>query len=71
MFLKPQTWDLPGDPVAKTLCFQGKESRFDPSSGKWIPCVAMKSSHAAVKDSERHSEGTRSRMLQLRPGATK
>ena len=32
---EPSFWDLPGDPVVKTLCFQHKEDRCNPWSGKF------------------------------------
>ena len=32
---EPSFWDLPGDPVVKTLCFQYKEHRLYPWSGKF------------------------------------
>ena len=53
--LKQLSRDFPGDPVAKTLCFQCKGSGFDPQSGKEIP-------HEATK---------RSWMPKLRPRAAK
>ena len=36
------TWDFPGGPVAKTLHFQGRGPRFDPSPGNQILPAATK-----------------------------
>ena len=43
-------WDFPGDPVAKTLCSQCREPRFNPWSRNYIPHVASKTLCAANKD---------------------
>ena len=43
------TTDLPGDPVAKTLCSQYRGTGFDPWSGNWTPHATFKSSPAAAK----------------------
>ena len=39
--------ELPGGPVAKTLCSQCREPGFDPWTGNWIP-------HAATEFAYRH-----------------
>ena len=39
---KVTCWDLPGGPVAKTLCSQCRGSGFGPWSGNWILHAATK-----------------------------
>ena len=43
---------LPGGPVGKTLCSQGRGPRIHPWSGNWIPHATAKSLHATVKISK-------------------
>ena len=44
-------WDFPGGSVAKTLRFQSRRPKFDPSSGNWIPCAATKTWLRQIKKS--------------------
>ena len=60
---------FPGGPVAKTLCSQYKEPRFDPWSGNWIPHAATKCLHVATESSQATAE--RFHVPQLRACVTK
>ena len=42
----PLSWDFPGGPVVKTTCSQCRGLRFDPCSGKWIPCATARTWHS-------------------------
>ena len=43
-----ETWDFPGDPVAKTLHSQCRGPKFGPWSGNSIPYDTAESLHAAT-----------------------
>ena len=41
-FKKKGIGNLPGSPVAKTLCAQCRGPEFDPWARNWIPCAETK-----------------------------
>ena len=53
------SWDFPGDPVVKTLCFQHRGCRFDHLSGNQIPtcCMAEKGKKQRKKKLGHGSQG--------------